>query len=967
MKLLWVICLCCAVAPAACGQQLFFRHHPLNEELEGASPGLVYERRDGYLWMGTNKGLLRFDGRRYQQWLAPDSLASNEVTALFEDAGGLLWVGYSNGAVFHLLKGNRLEPWLPEEGWPAHRITDITQDGAGNIWLATYGEGVYCWRNGRRLYQFGLEDGLPALDVYDMATDVHGRVLVGTDSGLSYLGWKGSQKTIRTFTRRDGLPDNIVRAILPDAYGNCWVGGYDGGVSYLEPECPPARPLKGQWPGGVVRAMQNLDDRELMVGADGDGLYRYDFNTGRWHNFCTDGLYCKAKIADLHLDAEGNLWVLSNTEGVQSAHARLAFQSTPLAGLQAICTDRRDGSLWLGDQSGLYHQRQGDTLMQAIPGLKGRNVVSLYQDEGGWLWIGTFGYGLYGFHPETRTMRHFCDDLGEGQESIFSIAGEPGRLWLATLGGVLTFNYNQATPQSAPYQCERFMPETTLGHGFVYCVYIDRQGRKWFGLDGVGVAMWDGARIQWFNRAQEVDIQSVYSIIQDGRGHIWFNTARQGLVELAGATVLKPIAHQGAMRRQEVSSLALDAAGNLLIIHREGIDVWNVASRHLVQLGAAVGIRQFDPNLNAVATDGQGHIWIGANRQLLRYTPLQSISREDPATALNGVDIYLQPAPFWEKDVYSSEENNLVFSFAGIWYTDPAAVRYYYQLRDFDHNWITTVDPKTVYSNLPSGSYQFSVVASINPAFHEIDAVNYAFRVKLPLWKRPWFILISLIALATALALLARQREQRLAREASLKRRQVESQFEALKSQINPHFLFNSFNTLAGLIEENPPAAVGYVEKLADVYRSILLYREQDLISLDEELNLAGDYMFLQRHRYGNAIRWELDLISRQGFIAPLTLQILLENAIKHNVISIQHPLIIRIRRETEDYLEVTNNFQPKLTPDSSTGFGLQSIIHRYELLSPLPVQVIPAEDAFTVRIPLIAKYGSYEDTDRRG
>ncbi len=198
-----------------------------------------------------------------------------------------------------------------------------------------------------------------------------------------------------------------------------------------------------------------------------------------------------------------------------------------------------------------------------------------------------------------------------------------------------------------------------------------------------------------------------------------------------------------------------------------------------------------------------------------------------------------------------------------------------------------------------------------------------------------------------------RQRDKRREREATLKREKIESQFEALKSQINPHFLFNSFNTLITIIEENPQMAVEFVEKLSDFYRSILQYREMEVISLKEEVELVKNYAFLLQKRFGNSLALHVQNIDEQAYIAPLTLQILVENAVKHNIISKSRPLDIELN-VSDGYLTVSNNLQKKMALEVSTGFGLQSIVNRYALLIDKAVLIEEGETHFTVSIPII-------------
>lgn len=274
-------------------------------------------------------------------------------------------------------------------------------------------------------------------------------------------------------------------------------------------------------------------------------------------------------------------------------------------------------------------------------------------------------------------------------------------------------------------------------------------------------------------------------------------------------------------------------------------------------------------------------------------------------------------------------------------------------LEGFDLDWIYSRDRQAIYSNLPPGSYTFKLAATENETFDDEPIQAYRFTVRAPYWRQWWFLLLCILLVATGSAWLIRQRDKRLEREATLKREKIESQFEALKSQINPHFLFNSFNTLITIIEENPEMAVEFVEKLSDFYRSILQYREMEVISLQEEAELVKNYAFLLKKRFGDSLSLEVHNGSRQAYIAPLTLQILVENAVKHNIISKSRPLKIEISTD-EEYITVRNNLQKKIAMDLSTGFGLQSIANRYALLIDRAVRIEEGEDYFSVSIPII-------------
>lgn len=195
-----------------------------------------------------------------------------------------------------------------------------------------------------------------------------------------------------------------------------------------------------------------------------------------------------------------------------------------------------------------------------------------------------------------------------------------------------------------------------------------------------------------------------------------------------------------------------------------------------------------------------------------------------------------------------------------------------------------------------------------------------------------------------------------LMEKAVLEQQHVESELAGLRHQVNPHFLFNSLNTLACLIPEDQERAVHFVQKLSKVYRYVLEHRDAALIPLRDELTYMEAYSHLMKERFGENLQVVIGDLAPwlQSPVAPLTLQLLFENAVKHNVISNEKPLKIEIFGE-KDYLIVRNNLQLKNQQMESTGTGLNNIRERYRLLLNAPVEIIQNDQHYTVRIPLSA------------
>jgi sensor histidine kinase YesM len=188
-----------------------------------------------------------------------------------------------------------------------------------------------------------------------------------------------------------------------------------------------------------------------------------------------------------------------------------------------------------------------------------------------------------------------------------------------------------------------------------------------------------------------------------------------------------------------------------------------------------------------------------------------------------------------------------------------------------------------------------------------------------------------------------------------LQRESVQAQYSSLRNQVNPHFLFNSLNALTHLVHQNPDQAVKFIKQLSDVYRYVLATRDQELVSLHEEIQFLNSYMYLQQIRFGDKLNLTVNLKDVEGQVAPLALQMLIENAIKHNVIAEEQPLRIRVFTE-QNRVVVENNLQRrKIVADESSGVGLENIKKRYGFLTSLPVLVQEDSGLFRVSLPMIA------------
>ncbi|MBN2275921.1 MAG: sensor histidine kinase [Bacteroidales bacterium] len=188
-----------------------------------------------------------------------------------------------------------------------------------------------------------------------------------------------------------------------------------------------------------------------------------------------------------------------------------------------------------------------------------------------------------------------------------------------------------------------------------------------------------------------------------------------------------------------------------------------------------------------------------------------------------------------------------------------------------------------------------------------------------------------------------------------LKRETLLAKYEALKNQVNPHFLFNSLNTLSGIVEQKTELATGFIKKLSDIYRYVLEQSDKELVSLDDEMKFVEDYIFLSKMRFGEALIFHSNLPADNTIqIVPLGIQMLVENAIKHNIVSDDMPLKIEITVE-DGFIIVRNNIQKKKTVVSKNEpLGLENLKNRYAYLTNSSIEIIDYESEFAVKLPLL-------------
>jgi ligand-binding sensor domain-containing protein len=916
--------------------------------------------RNGYIWLGSDKGLFRFDGISFKQYYPETDTGDFKVTAIHEDLDGILWIGCKDGRIYRLVQGS-VSLFNPEEGTAGTAVSDIVTDMDGRLWWSTTGEGIYYYSDGK-VFNINHDDGLNDDYVYDLECDHTGLVWAGTDAGMAVCSAEMGKKTVEPLNRDITLSDIIVKVIHEDDKRRLWLGFQDGGTGYLSPGREmfvSASPLTG-WPYGPVQDIVTPGGSIWAASASGDLL---EINPDRQFDeisLVKTGNERLGKINDLLRDREGNVWILANSGFYRTTGTRFKFlgqaDDLTLDNIHAIRNDHADPDrLWISNEGGLFllNLQDGNAKKYLenfrMPDLK---IMCLYQDLHGYIWAGTFNYGVFRIRPDDGSWIRVTEDQGLVNNNVLSISGHDDTLWMATLGGASEIILKE-NKSGNPFTISSHNRETGLVSNFIYAVYEDARDQIWFATDGDGISVLTKRGWITYDESDGLTDDVIYAITGDKYGNIWIASASKGIFKYYDEK-FTPYGIGEGLSSLDITGIVTDNE-EVLIVNDNGLDILHIPSGQVAHYSGEMGLSGISPDLNVIHRDTFGNTWIGTRKGIICYRPEPYMITYGPQTVIEDMSVYLEPATMDSDLTLGYNRNHISFKYTGLWFSNPEKVSYQVMLEGYDLGWKDTYDRQVTYSSLPPGKYTFRVRSSLEQSFRNASEVSYGFRIRGPFWASAWFIILTIIIVSIIAYFIIRNREKRFRRIEQQKKEKVEFEFQVLKNQVNPHFLFNSFSTLMALIEDKPDQALQYTEKLSDFFRTILQYKDQEVIKLEDEISLIESYFFLMKKRYGDNLHLDISLGKerKEKFIPPMTLQILIENSVKHNVISKDKPLFIRIFEE-EGKIVVENNLQQKMTTEVSTGIGLENIRKRYRLITKVEPVIEKTDGMFRVKLPVI-------------
>jgi ligand-binding sensor domain-containing protein len=910
----------------------------------------------GFVWFGTDNGLHRWDGSR--ALFFSKNYKNEAVAALALSFDDKVWVAYADGSLA-FIEGKQLLPFTVADSVFSTNISSMVFDSLNRLWVGTEGDGIFCI-DGKKLFHLTSKDGLMDEYIYELKIIPGNKVAAATDFGVAICSLEQLSGKFSTETIVDGMPDVIVTALDFDGKNNLWLGFHKGAIGYYSLEDKRFQQLfmeKDFHFGQIITLETNAVGTWVADNKNGLILISGEKNKSKEVIFY-NGKQIDEKIKTIHSDKHGNLFILTQKSLYISSGGVLSMikkaGSFNLTDLHAVAAPGLN-HFWVANNNGLV-EIDGDkhkvflekTLEPTV------RITSLSQASDGKIWIATFGQGLICFDPASEKHWFINEKNGLINDNVLNVNCKGNIIWAATLGGASKITLNENAKDNS-FQIASFDQQNGLGNNYIYTILQDTKGNVWFGTDGNGLVKYDGDTFRFFDESSGIGDDVVYSITEDENGEIWFSTSSSGLYSYDGNS-FKNYTTTDGLSSQNILSVACQGQ-HVFILTDKGLDVFHKEGNIFINMFEDKDSDKLQADLNSVFT-GKDYICFAVQPGLLVIkTKAFDNNTYEPVTLLDMVTVNLKAVDESNENIFSSDENRFVFEYAGLWYLEPQKVRYRVKLEGYDPDWKTTYDHSISYPNLPPGKYTFQVASFLGKTMKKGKQAFFSFEINKPFYFQVWFIILAAAVIILLIYRFIIFREKRLRQSEARKKEKLEFEFQTLKNQVNPHFLFNSFSTLISIIEENPEKAVNYTEALSDFFRDILEVKDQELIPLNEEIRMIKNFNFIQQQRFGSHFSFKIDLDEKamSSVIPPLTLQLLTENAIKHNVVSKSKPLDILIKNDNEN-IYIENNRNAKKTIEKSTGIGLQNIRDRYKLTSGKEIRVMENENNYVVILPIIYK-----------
>jgi ligand-binding sensor domain-containing protein/signal transduction histidine kinase len=700
----------------------------------------IAQTPDGYLWLGTSAGLVRFDGLRFTTFDNSNTSAikRNAISRLFADRDGNLWIDTLSGGILRY-KNGQFHPITADEGLTEGAVTAWCEDPNGVFWMATLSNaGVMQWRDNQFIQALPIEK-LPQSPVLTMTFDQQGTLWLGTrEAGL--LRFKDGRLT--NFRMSDGLSDDKVNSLYADRNGDLWIGT-DKGISKWGQGRITREGIPASLQSGRISSLNGDRDGNLWVGISGAGLYR--LYNGRASTFTEKNGLTSNTISSFLEGREGALWV-GTTVGLNRFRDGVFTTFTTTEGLPtddagSISLDA-DGGLWLAPVSGgLYRYQDGVYKTYRNDGLANDRIYTIVKSRLGGLWLGRQMGGLTWLDPNNPgKSRTYTERDGLPQNNIFTVYEDrDGNVWAGTVKGVLCrlrdgkftaysakegfsadaiiaitkINPGQDKPGDIligtndglrRYSGGVFTTFTTkegLAADDVKCFHEDSLGAVWIGT-GAGLTRFKDGRFVSVRAKDGLFDDAILGLVEDGNGNLWFSGVK-GIFRIS----LQELNEVADGKRKNVSSVAYNTYDGL-----RGTEV--VA-------GKPLSIRASD-----------GRLWFSTSKGVARVDPAQiPYNSMPPSIHIESLIADGQPLRLDSTLSLKPGIGTVEINYTGINLLIPERVRFKYKLEGYDNGW-TDIGTRRVasYPRLSHGEYLFRVIACNNDGVWNETGAAISFRVR---------------------------------------------------------------------------------------------------------------------------------------------------------------------------------------------------------------------------------------------
>jgi signal transduction histidine kinase/ligand-binding sensor domain-containing protein len=718
----------------------------------------ILQSSDGYLWLGTYHGLVRFDGVRSTVFDSGNTpgLQNGLVTSLFESSDGVLWIGHETGQLTRYATG-LFQPIKLGSTWPGGTVETITADEEGDLWMLN-DTGVL----------FRLRDGTTAT-VPGGASPTRKAAVTRSATGKPWIVCNGQVATLEhgdvvTCQIKGSGPSDYFDRVLPSRDGGLWILAnqrlrkwHAGGWTAEIDGCP-------RTPGAISGLLETRSG-SLLAGTLRDGLYLFTPAGETLHFSRTNGL-SHDWVRALCEDHEGNVWVgtAAGLDGLRPRKVQMLSPPDSFQGCGVLSFSvGGDSSAWVGTEgAGLYHYQGGQwSAFTETSGVSNLFVWSVLETRAKDLFVGTWGGGLL---VKRGDRFESPGELGGISAPVVCLyEGKGGELWVGTISGLYRYERGTVT---------RIAGKERLAFPDIRAITETADGTIWFGMSGGGLGRLRGETIEQFTKSQGPGSDFIICLFADTDGTLWIGTSDNGLTRLKNGQFRNLSAKQG-LPNSVICHIVEDGAGNLWIgshagILRAGKDDLNrcadgaIQSVHWLGYGKAEGLASqtcsggFQPGATR-ATDGR--IWFPTAKGLAIVDPANvSTNKAIPPVVIEemladgqAVDLHLAN-PFKTPLQIPPGKQRFELRYAGLSFVSPDKVRFRCRLIGLEDQW-TDAGTKRVaeYSYLRPGAYRFQVIACNNDGLWNEQGAMLAFTVLPHSWQTWWFKTTSGTSLAVTL------------------------------------------------------------------------------------------------------------------------------------------------------------------------------------------------------------------------